>query len=394
MRDEPQHKRAKLSDEAPAAKTCCRTLDEAMVAAHPGCLQSQLAAHTPDDDTFDGYMVWIHAESRRGHVSCTECVQVLPHVWLCSPWPCCRDLEALIRAGCSSCVKHLFSTMGSSQQRDFLKHAARLVVREGSVLVAEIYCIASDSSDMLMPQHFVDKVFTEAAYAHLMPARKQQPGTAVSAVNETQLDFVADLITKLVAASAVLTDVLTAALTAMLEVSCADGIRWLRQQYCTTENTAAVIDGALQQLQAHNIYDSFDVTPLSASLEALLEDGDGEVERLLNVYSMWWCTKHKCLARRGSIEHDAQCCEVAKVVMTAAGTSTEALLVGILGDGLLYDAIDNSNAQQLAVLLCDTALAQAVLIAGCADEATALHYAVTLCCDVIAAVVQSTHLLV
>eukprot|EP00953_Heterococcus_sp_UTEX-ZZ885_P005624 3500-Heterococcus_DN1.PRE.1 len=339
-------------------------------------------------------MVWIHAESRRGHVSCTDCLKVLPQVWLRRPWPWCRDLEAVIMAGCSSCVKHLFSTMHSSQQRRLLKHAARIAVREGSVLVAEIYSIAAASSDMLMPQRIMKIFFTEAACVHLMSAQKQQPATAVPSVNGGQFNFVAKMIIKLVAASAHLTDALTAAMSAMLEVSCADGIRWLRQEYCTTGNTAAVIDGALQQLQAHNIYDSFDVTPLSASLEALLEDGDGEVERLLNVYSMWWCTKHKCLARRGSIEHDAQCCEVAKVVMTAAGTSTEALLVGILGDGLLYDAIDNSNAQQLAVLLCDTALAQAVLIAGCADEATALHYAVTLCCDVIAAVVQSTHLLV
>jgi hypothetical protein len=107
--------------------------------------------------------------------------------------------------------------MGSSQQRGFLKHAARLVVREGSVLVAEIYSIAADNSDRLMPQHFVDMLLTEAAYAHFMPARKQQPAAPVSAVNERQFDSVADLITKLVAATAVLTEVVTAALTAMLK---------------------------------------------------------------------------------------------------------------------------------------------------------------------------------
>jgi hypothetical protein len=331
MCDEPQHKRAKLSNETPAAETCCRTLDEAMVAAHSSCLQSHLAAQEPDGSIFDGYMVWLHAESRRGNVSCTDCLQLVPQVWLCSSWPCCRDLEALIRAGCDSCLKHLFSTMDSSQQRDLLKHAARIVVREGSALVAEIYSIASDSSDTLMPQHFVDVLLTEAAYAHLMPARKQQPATAVSAVNERQFDSVADLITKLVATSAVLTDVLTAALTAMIEVSCADGIRWLRQQYCTTANTAAVIDGALQQLQTHDRYRNLDVAPLSAaSLEALLEAG--EADRVLNVHSMWCRTKDEWLARRGPIDHhDAQCCESARMILAAAGAGTESLLVGTSG---------------------------------------------------------------
>jgi hypothetical protein len=272
--------------------------------------------------------------------------------------------------------------MGSSQQRDFLKHAARLVVRESSVLVAEIYSIASDSSDTLMPQHFVDVLFTEAAYAHLMPARKQQPATAVPAVNETVLGFVADLITKLVATSAVLTDVLTAALTAMIEVSCADGIRWLRQQYCTTENTAAVIDGALQQLQAHDRYRNLDVAPLSAaSLEALLEAG--EADRVLNLHSMWWRTKDEWLARRGPIDHhDAQCCESARMSLAAAGAGTESLLVGTSGDGLLRDAMRSSNAQQLAVLLSNTTLTRAVLTAKCSEAASALHYAVKLCCSV------------
>jgi hypothetical protein len=379
MCDKPQYKRAKLSDETPAAETCCRTLDEAMVATHPSCLQSHLAAQEPGDDTFNGYMVWLHAESRRGNISCTECVKVSPQVWLRSPWPWYRDLEALIRAGCSSCVKYLISTMGSTQQRDFLKHTARIVVRGGSMLVAEIYSIASDSSDGLVPQNFVKVLFTEAAYAHLMPAQKQQPATAVT-VNEMRFDFVADLITKLVAASADLTDVLTAALTAMLEVSCADGIRWLRQQYCTTENTAAVIDGALRQCQAHDRYRNLDVAPLSAdSLEALLEAG--EADRVLRVDSMWWQSRHEWLARRGPIEHHEQCCESAQVIMSAAGAGAESLLVGAPGDGLLYDAIRTSNEQQLTVLLSDTALTQAVLTAKCSEEATALHYVVKLCCD-------------
>jgi hypothetical protein len=356
-----------------------------MVAAHPNCLQSLLAAQMPYGDNFRGYIVWLHAESRRGTISCTECVQVLPQVWLRRPWPwySLRELEALIRARCNSCLKYLFNTSGNNQQQDFLRHAARILVREDSELVAEIYSIASDSSedsDMLMPQQFVQILFIEAAYAHLMPALKQQPTTAVSPANKRQIDFVADLISKLVAASADLTVILSAALSAMIEVSCADGIRWLRQQYCTTENTADVIDSALQQVHERSKHRYRDVAPLSAaSLKALLEAG--EADRVLTVDSMWWRTKDEWLARRGPIKYHVQCCETAKVIMAAAGTGAETLLVGALGCGLLYDAIRSSNAEQLAVLLSRTELVRAVLTAKCSEEASVLHYAVKLCCD-------------
>jgi hypothetical protein len=243
-----------------------------------------------------------------------------------------------------------------------------------------MYSMAADSSDRAVPQICIQTLFNEAAYVHLMPARKQQKGTQSLLHLTSQLHCIADLITKLVAASADLFSVHTAALSALLEVSNADGVRWFRQQYCTTENTAAVIDRALQLLYGHNLYRNVDVAPLSAdSLEALL--ADGEADRVLNVHSTWWRAKHEWLARRGSIAHHEQCCESAQVIMAAAGTGAEALLVGASGDGLLRDAVHSSNVQQLSVLLSDTALTQAVLVAKCSQEASALHYVVKLCCD-------------
>jgi hypothetical protein len=259
----------------------------------------------------------------------------------------------------------------------------RIIVREDSTLVAEIYSMATaESSEMCerynsLGIHFVTELLNEAVFAHLMPASMQQSAAAP----ERQFDFVADLITKLVAASAELTVVLKAALSAMLEVGCAAGIRWLRQQYCTTENTADVIDSALLQLHERSKYRNVDVVPLSAaSLEALL--ADGEADRVLTVHSIWWRTKDEWLARRGPIDHhDAHCCESARVILAAAGTGAESLLVGTSWGGLLRDAISTGNSQQLAVLLSDTTLARAVLTAECLEEASALHYAVELCCD-------------
>jgi hypothetical protein len=356
----PPSKRAKLEENAAAATTtCCSTLDEAMRSAHLHCLQSHLTENTAAS-TFDGYTVWLHADTRTGSVSCTDCLKMLPQVWLqrCnSPWVWHRDLEPLIRAGCMPCVKQVFSSINSSQQQPFLKQAARIIVREDGTLVEEIYSMATaESSEKCEPYnylgiYFVTELLNEAVFAHLVPASKQQSAAAP----ERQFDFVAVLITKLVAASAELTVVLKAALSAMLEVGCAAGIRWLRQQYCTAKNRADVIDSALLQLHERSKYRNVDVAPLSAAgLEAMLEAG--EADRVLNVHGMWWRTKDEWLARRGPIDHhDAQCCASARVIMAAAGTGAESLLVGTSGDGLLCDAIRSNNTQQLAVLLSDTA---------------------------------------
>jgi hypothetical protein len=173
--DERDCKRAKLADEKLAPKTSCRcnTLEEALLAAHTSCLQSHVAAETPDS-TFDNYIVWLHAESRS--VSCTDCLTVLPLSWMqrsCSPWSWWSDLEALIRANCSSCLSFLFRSLDSHQQQRFLEQAARTVVREGGVLV--IYSIADSFQRRLFVQK---KVFDEAICAHFAPARKQQSVTA------------------------------------------------------------------------------------------------------------------------------------------------------------------------------------------------------------------------
>jgi hypothetical protein len=370
------------SEPTVAAETCCSTLDEAMRQVHPSCLQSHLRSDT-SAGVFDGYMVWLHADCRNSSVSCTDCLRVcaMSQVWQqyrSGPWAWRRDLEALIRARCSSCIEYLFSTVDRREQRDFLRLAAHTAVREGNVLVAEMFKMVVQNSErhLYLEYHVLREVFQAAAYAHLIPASKQQSAT----VSDRQFDCVADLITQLLAASADLIVVLAAALGSMLEVSCADGIRWLRQQYCTAENTEAVVDRALQHLCAHDRYRNLDVAPLStASLQALLEAG--EADRALNLYSMWWRTKDEWLARRGPVEHHAQCCESARVIMDAAGSSAEALLVGVSGDGLLCDALHSSNAQQLAALLSNSALTQDVLVAKCSEEASALHYAVVLCCD-------------
>jgi hypothetical protein len=96
---------------------------------------------------------------------------------------------------------------------------------------------------------------------------------------------------------------------------------------------------------------------------------------------MWWRAKDEWLARRGPSEKHAQCTESAKVLMAAAGTGCEALLVGESGDGLLAYVLNSSNVQQLAVLLSDRALVKAVLTAQCSYARSALHYAVELCDD-------------
>jgi hypothetical protein len=385
MCDEPHHKRAKLSDDNAAAETtCCSTLEEAMRLAHPGCLQSHLPLDTPAD-TFDGYVVWLHAGTGSSSVSCTDCLKVLPQVWHRSGHPARRrDIEALIGAGCIACVKVLFSNLVSSDQRYLLKQAARTFGKGNMKMVAEIYEMAVESSEKLKPHDclaslFMKAVFNEAAYTHLLPARNQQSATAVPEFDK-QFDFMADLITMLVTASAELTAVLAAALAAMLEVSCTDGIRWLRQQYCTTENTTEVIDSALQQLSTHDRCYSLDVAPLSAaSLEALLEAGGAG--RALSVYSVWVRTERtisKWLAQRGPIENHAQLCDSLRVIMAAAGAGAEALLVGASGHNLLASAVHSYDAQKLAVLLSNTALTQAVLTAKCSGAASALHHAVEL----------------
>eukprot|EP00953_Heterococcus_sp_UTEX-ZZ885_P008306 4988-Heterococcus_DN1.PRE.1 len=289
----------------------------------------------------------------------------------CGPWSWWNDLEALIRARCSACLHYLFSTLDSQQQQRFLEQAARTVVREGCVLVGDIYSMAADSFKRRL---FVQKVFDEVVCAHFGSARKQQ-SVAAPVAEEQHFHCVADLIAGFVAASADLTAVLAAALSAMLEASCADGIRWLRQQYCTSASTAAVIDSALKHVHySLGAQRNLHAGPFSAaSLEALLEAG--EADCCLRADSMLWLAKDEWLARRGPSEQHA---ESAKVLMAAAGAGCEALLVGESGDGLLACALNSSNAQQLAVLLSDTALVKAVLTAQCSYARSPLHYAVEL----------------
>jgi hypothetical protein len=131
--DERDRKRAKLADEKLALETSCRcnSLEQALLAAHPGCLRSHLTLEAPDS-TFDNYIVWLHADSRS--VSCTDCLKVMAVSWMqrrCGPWSWWNDLEALIRARCSACLHYLFITLDSQQQQRFLEQAARTVVREG-----------------------------------------------------------------------------------------------------------------------------------------------------------------------------------------------------------------------------------------------------------------------
>jgi hypothetical protein len=145
MCDEPDVKRAKLSDEsaAAAAETCCSTLDEAMRLAHPGCLRTHLTQETPDS-TFGGYIVWLHAECRRSNVSCTDCVKALPQLWLKDVKKWHRVLAALVDSGCVGCLTFLFSTIETDSQWDFMRCAAAGVSAEGS-MIPELYRIAADS---------------------------------------------------------------------------------------------------------------------------------------------------------------------------------------------------------------------------------------------------------
>jgi hypothetical protein len=89
-------------------------------------MQSNLTEDTAAS-TFDGYMIWLHADTRKGSVSCTDCLKMLPQVWLQrrnGPWVWHRDLEPLIKAGCMPCVKQLFlSTVASDQEKCILNES-------------------------------------------------------------------------------------------------------------------------------------------------------------------------------------------------------------------------------------------------------------------------------
>jgi hypothetical protein len=222
---------------------------------------------------------------------------------------------------------------------------------------------------------------------------KQQQGQLLCA----NFQRIADLITIFMGSEegAFGTDILAAALTAFLEVSCAEGIRWLRQQYCAAENTANVLHSALRELFTGYDCNAAQAVPLTAAaLEVLLEAGAvAQLVRLDGVQggdaglayfyvTAWWRLVTEGCTTQASPKRQAQCRAAAKVLLAAVEPShREALLMpDCYGRSIVITALELRDAELLALLLsgAGAAVVRAVL---CTAGNTVLLYTARACCN-------------
>jgi hypothetical protein len=187
-------------------------------------------------------------------------------------------------------------------------------------------------------------------------------------------------------------EILAAALNAFLEVSCAEGVRWFRQRYCTAENRAVVLHKTLKMNYRRVSRSTDSAAPLStAALEALLESG--AVALVLNLKTgpldthdyvhLLWNLVIEGGAEGQSAARQAQRQASARVLLAAAGSAREALLMPQQRcSSILCTAIELRDAELLTLLLsdADAALVRAVLTARGSAGDTVLHHAVAVHC--------------
>jgi hypothetical protein len=169
--------------------------------AHPACLQLQLTLATSLNE-LDGYIVWLHAAARHSDVCCTDCVKMLPQLWLNEVKDWHRDLTAVVDAGCTGCMAYLFNAIETGKQWHFMRSAAAVVLRAKSlVALRELYAIAASSTvdaefrqsgtihkyngyAATMRLWCVQEVLSSAIYDHMQAVKQQQP--ALKALAEFQ----------------------------------------------------------------------------------------------------------------------------------------------------------------------------------------------------------------